>query len=229
MEGLCDRILWLDQGAVRMIGEPRRVIDAYREAVATAEGRLHQEAKDQPPADDGGEQEVLRWGSRQAEIVGLRLLVAGEERYHLRAGEPLAIELVVEAKEPLTDFVFGVALGTPRGVEVWGTNTDLAGYRPARLVGRTSVRVDLPALQLGAGEYVLDVAVHARDGAPYDYRRRALSFSVTSARPGVGFYQPTHTWQFAAGVSWEGEGNTRDEAPAGVEAGGTAPPPGATG
>jgi ABC-type polysaccharide/polyol phosphate transport system ATPase subunit len=206
MESLCDRVLWLDKGAVQRIGEPRRVIDAYREAVAAAEGRLHQAAKEQASdaASGAAAEEVLRWGSRQAEIVALRLLVGGEERYHLRSGEPVAIELEVEAREPLADFVFGVALATPRGVEVWGTNTDLAGYRPRLLRGRARVRVECPALQLGAGEYLLDVAVHARDGTPYDYRRQALSFSVTTGRPAVGVYHPTHAWRFAEGVAWEG-------------------------
>jgi ABC-type polysaccharide/polyol phosphate transport system ATPase subunit len=210
MESLCDRVAWLERGELRMTGEPRRVIDAYRQAVAEAEGRLHREAKEHaeeraqetPAAADEPVGEVLRWGSRQAEIVGLRLLVSGEERYHLRAGEAVAIELEVEAYEPLADFVFGVALATPRGVEVWGTNTDLAGYRPARLRGRTRVVVECPALHLGAGEYLLDVAVHARDGTPYDYRRKALAFSVTTARTGVGVYAPPHAWRFGEGVEW---------------------------
>ena len=42
--GLCDRVLWLDGGRQRMVGEPRRVIDAYRQAVAEAEGEAHREA-----------------------------------------------------------------------------------------------------------------------------------------------------------------------------------------
>ena len=224
MESVCDRVLWLEAGEARLVGEPRRVIDAYRAAVAEEEGRRHREEKDQAEArgegaagdgggaasagagTDGGEPEApLRWGSRQAEITAVRLLVAGEERYHLRSGEPVAIELEVEARERLDDFVFGVALATPRGVEVWGSNTDLAGFRPAELAGRARVRVELPELRLGPGEYLLDVAVHARDGAPYDYRRRALGFSVTAGREAVGVYLPRHTWRFADGVRWVDE------------------------
>jgi homopolymeric O-antigen transport system ATP-binding protein len=34
---ICDRVLWLEKGVVRDIGEPRRVIDAYRAAMR-AEG-----------------------------------------------------------------------------------------------------------------------------------------------------------------------------------------------
>ena len=223
MEGICDRVLWLDGGKARMVGEPRRVADAYREAVAKAEGRRHREEKEREDgaADgdgaggDAGDAAAnadgpRRWGSRQAEIVGVRLLVGGEERYHLKSGEAAAVELAVEAREPLDDFVFGVALATPRGVEVWGTNTDLEGWRAERLEGTAQVRVELPALQLAAGEYVLDVAVHARDGAPYDYRKGALSFSVTAPSAAIGVYRPPHQWRFDGGVRWERDRPTGD-------------------
>ena len=215
METLCDRVLWIEGGEARLVGEPRRVIDAYRAAVAEEEGRRHREEKEQAeerPAPAGAteaEEAPLRWGSRQAEITAVRLLVDGEERYHLRSGEPLAIELEVEAHEPLADFVFGVAVATPRGVEVWGTNTDLAGFRPGRLAGGTRVRLEVPEMRLGAGEYLLDVAVHARDGAPYDYRRRALGFSVTAGREAVGVYLPAHVWRFGEGVRWVEEEGPR--------------------
>jgi len=215
MEGICDRVLWLDGGKARLVGEPRRVADAYRGAVAAAEGRRHREEKERgdegaaagagEAADDGGDgagEAPRRWGSRQAEIVGVRLLVAGEERYHVKSGEAVTLELAVEARERLDDFVFGVALATPRGVEVWGTNTDLEGWRPERLAGAATVRVELPALQLAAGEYVLDVAVHARDGAPYDYRKGVLSLSVTAPSAAIGVYRPPHQWRFDGGVRW---------------------------
>jgi ABC-type polysaccharide/polyol phosphate transport system ATPase subunit len=209
MESLCDRLLWLDHGRARLLGEPRRVADAYRQAVAEAEGRRHHEEKEREATtaapetgDDTAALAHRRWGSRQAEIVGVRLLVAGEERYHVESGEAVVVELSVEAREPLDDFVFGVALATPRGVEVWGTNTDLEGYAPARLDGAARVRVECPALRLAAGEYVLDVAVHARDGAPYDYRKGALSLTVTAPDGAIGVYRPRHAWHFEGAVRW---------------------------
>jgi ABC-type multidrug transport system ATPase subunit len=216
METVCDRVLWLDHGQARMLGEPRRVADAYRQAVAEEEGRRHQDEKQRreemgavepgEAAGGAGSEAPRRWGSRQAEIVGVRLLVGGEERYHARSGEPVAVELAVEAREPLDDFVFGIALSTPRGDEVWGTNTDLEGFLPGRFEGTAQVTVDCPELLLAAGEYVLDVAVHARDGAPYDYRKGVLSLSVTAPSAAVGVYRPHHAWRFAGAVSWRAGG-----------------------
>lgn len=202
VEGLCDRVLWLDHGRQRFLGEPRRAIDAYRQDVAEQEGVSHRAAKEESRDQDGDEASGLRWGSRQAEIGSVRLLVGGEERYHLESGEPAVFEIQARAVEPLTDFVFGVAVQTPREVECWGTNTDLEGYAPALFDGEAVVRLACPALRLAPGEYVVDVAVHSRDGAPYDYRRRALSFTVTAKSRGVGVYFPEHSWEFAGRVRW---------------------------
>ena len=217
VEELCDRVLWLDGGRPRLLGSPRRVVDAYRQAVAESEGREHLEAVeasrrsgagDAPSGgverDAGGE--PLRWGSRRAEVAAARLLVGAAdgaaEGYHLQSGERAVFELEVVAHEPLRDFVFGVAVRTPRGVECWGTNTELAGYEGRRLEGSARVRLVCPELRLGPGEYLVDAAVHARDGTPYDYRRKIFAFTVTARERGVGVYFPEHRWEAEGGVDW---------------------------
>jgi len=197
---LCDRVLWLDRGQQRLTGDPRRVIDAYRQAVAEQEGAEHLAAA-RARQDEAGE--VLRWGSGQAEVTAVRLLGPdGGERYHLQSGDSAVFEIHARAARPLDDFVFGIAINTPRGFECWGTNTDLEGFVPQELAGEVVVRVTCPALRLAPGDYSVDVAVHARDGAPYDYQRRALGFTVTAPTGGVGVYFPEHRWEFTGGVSW---------------------------
>jgi ABC-type polysaccharide/polyol phosphate transport system ATPase subunit len=224
VEGICDRVLWLEGGRQRRVGEPRRVIDAYRQEVAEKEGEEHRAAKERreereeraaespegaSPANPGAvpAEAALRWGSGEAEIVAIRLLGAdGRERYHLASGEDAVFELKARAARPLEDFVFGIAISTPRGHEVWGTNTDIEGYVPARFEGETTVRIACPALRLAPGEYRVDVAVHTRDGAPFDYRKQALSFTVTARTGGIGVYFPEHRWEFAGGVEWDSTG-----------------------
>jgi ABC-type polysaccharide/polyol phosphate transport system ATPase subunit len=204
VEGVCDRVLWIENGRQRLVGEPRRVIDAYRQEVAAREGEEHLAAKEQREQGGGQVSEELRWGSREAEIGAIRLLAGGEERYHVETGEDVVFEIRARADRPLDDFVFGVAISTPRGFEVWGTNTDISGYVPGRFEGEATVRLACPALRLGPGEYVVDVAVHSKEGAPYDYQRRALSFTVTArmGTGGIGVYFPEHRWEVEGGVEW---------------------------
>jgi lipopolysaccharide transport system ATP-binding protein len=208
VEGVCDRVLWLDNGRQRLTGEPRRVIDAYRQEVAEREGEEHLAAKRQREEAGGEVPAELRWGSREAEIVAVRLLAGsagkdGEERYHVTTGEDIAFEIRARAAAPLDDFVFGVAVATPRELVVWGTNTDLEGYAAGRFEGEATVRLTAPALRLAPGEYVVDVAIHSKEGAPYDYLRRALAFTVTAAAGAAGVYSPEHRWEFSGGVEWK--------------------------
>ncbi len=156
-----------------------------------------------PGSSEPAPEPPRRWGSREAEIGAVRVLDGGgAERYHFASGEPVVFELDVQAHRPLADVVFGVGLFTPRGIEVWGTNTHLAGMASQQLSGRALSRLVCPALRLAPGEYLLDVAVHARDGYPYDYRRGVLAFTVTAAAGGVGVYFPEHRWEFEGGITW---------------------------
>src|SRR4029078_9823786 len=88
------------------------------------------------------------------------------------------------------DFVFGVGLFTADGVPVYGTNTHLEEFKPQRARGEGRVHLVLEDLRLVEGTYLVDVAVHKRDGTPYDYHRGLYSFRVKSRIKDVGVYRP---------------------------------------
>jgi lipopolysaccharide transport system ATP-binding protein len=190
----CRRALWLEHGRLAADGPSAEVVARYRERVAAEEGERRARA-----SGAGG-----RVGSGVATLELVRLLDRdGRPVGRLRTGEPFAIELVARAGEPLSDFVFGVEVATVAGATVFGTNTALEGFRPDRFAGDARVVLEVPALDLAPGLYALDAAVHARDGAPYDYRRDVLRFEVTADRPGGGVWSPPRRWTFSGGVRWK--------------------------
>jgi ABC-type polysaccharide/polyol phosphate transport system ATPase subunit len=227
VEELCDRALWLDRGEPQLLGRPRQVADAYRQKIAEVESeehrREHDEAEEAVRAPGPGREEneepevdenakVLRWGSGAVEIQSVRLLnQAGDEIYHVRSGDPVTFEIRASAAQPLDDFVFGIAVSTPRGVECWGTNTDLSDFDPVRFSGEGRVSLSCPELRLAPGEYLVDAASHSQDGAPYDYRRKVLTFTVTSRDRGVGLYFPEHEWKVSGGIEWREKAAEEEE------------------
>ena len=113
-----------------------------------------------------------RWGSHEIEIAAVRLLDdRGRERHVYVPGERLTIALAVTAPQPVTDFVFGVGVFTADGVSVYGTNTHLEDFVAARAQGAGEVGLHLDDLRLVEGTYLLDVAVHRKDGTPYPTQR----------------------------------------------------------
>jgi ABC-type polysaccharide/polyol phosphate transport system ATPase subunit len=247
VEELCDRVLYLDHGKVRALGDPRETLARYRMDVAAEEGaRLktgHEEDQaalraegteekrktfleggagkapagtaaaagvaPQPlstfkeiPPSPAPMQKPRRWGSGEVEITGCRMLDAsGAERYAFRSGESVTIEIAVTPRAPTSDFAFGIGIFTPEDVCVHGTNTEIDGFLPERLDGPAVARVTLAAIDLGTGTYLVDVAVHSRREAPYDYWRGACRFQVDAPDRSAGLWRPARRWSFGGSLT----------------------------
>jgi ABC-type polysaccharide/polyol phosphate transport system ATPase subunit len=210
----CDEALWLDRGRVRLQGDPKRVIDAYLLDVAVAEerqladaetvataavSRPSAEPRDEPP--DLSKAAEGRWGSREAEITHVELRRGDGAPAHLfPSGDTLDIRMHVRAHAPLQDVVFGVGIFNAEGVCCYGTNTLIEGVRPRELTGEAAVEFHIPSLDLVAGTYKVDVAVHRENGAPFDYHRQLYAFRVTAPTKDTGIYRPPHRWTFSGGI-----------------------------
>jgi ABC-type polysaccharide/polyol phosphate transport system ATPase subunit len=220
VERLCDEAVWLDAGRKRSEGDPKRVIDAYVSDVAKQEEQFlaSSDAKAQeaivvaaqveaapepiepPPADqmqDMSKAAPGRWGSRVVEIAEAGLLDAqGHAAHVFQSGDFVRVHLRVRAHQPVDDFVFGVGIFNAEGLCVYGTNTDIDEFEGKSLTGDSEVFLAFEALDLVEGTYKVDVAVHKRDGAPYDYHRQLYTFRVKSRTKDVGIYRPRHQWAF---------------------------------
>ncbi len=142
-----------------------------------------------------------RWGSREVEISEVQLLDAeGRPRQVYPSGARLTIRLRVKAPRPVADFVFGVGLFNAEGVCCYGTNTAIEEWVPEWFEGEGEVAFHIERLDLVEGTYRLDVAVHRRDGRPYDYHRLLYSFRVKSRVKDVGIFRPRHRWSFSPAV-----------------------------
>jgi ABC-type polysaccharide/polyol phosphate transport system ATPase subunit len=216
VETLCDEAVWLDVGRVQADGDPKRVVGAYLTAVEQSEEQLMasttakavHEAEAEIPAPEHPPDMFRategRWGSREVEITDVALVNgAGEPSFVFHSGDPLTIRLTVHAHQPTADFVFGVGLFSAEGVCCYGTNTDNEEMTSERLEGDAKVQFAIDRLDLVEGTYKVDVAVHKKDGFPYDYHRLLYTFRVKSRTHDVGIYRPPHRWEFSGEVRFK--------------------------
>ncbi len=200
VERICDEALWLKHGKVEMIGYPKRVVDAYLEYVGMKDEDKSQ-AQHQAEEKAAGENQEKRWGSRDIEVTGVKMFDRrGKEKYIFQADEPLSIEFDVTARHEQQDFVFGIGIFNGEGVSVYGTNTLLENYRSQAFSGKGHVRFTIPALGLVNGSYFLNIAVHKRDGFPFDYHHFQYTFKVTSSYHDVGIARVPHQWEFSSAI-----------------------------
>src|SRR5215467_12580976 len=230
VERFCDEALWLDTGRAMTHGDPKRVVGAYLTKVEEGEEQLlatetARAVHDANAAGHGGQDGAQlkdgeatlerpadptsnmfqategRWGSREVEITDVAFLDrSGQPSFVFHSGDPISVRVKLRAAHPVDDFVFGVGLFNADGVCCYGTNTYLEELNPQRLSGEAGATFSIDALDLVEGTYKLDVAVHKKDGYPYDYHRLLYTFRVKSRTHDVGIYRPHHRWQFSAGI-----------------------------
>ena len=222
VERFCDDAVWLDAGRKRAQGDPARVVGAYvtdverqEEAfLAATDARSRADAATAPVEKTDGPVDASdvaadmsraaegRWGSGGVQITDVSISDGEGRATHIfHSGERFSVHLHARAPKPITDFVFGVGIYNAEGLCVYGTNTEIEEHLPELLHGDAEIRFDVEALDLVEGTYKLDVAVHKRDGAPYDYHRLLYTFRVKSRLKDVGIYRPRHRWGFAGGVT----------------------------
>jgi ABC-type polysaccharide/polyol phosphate transport system ATPase subunit len=223
VERFCDEALWLDSGVARAHGDPKRVVGAYltkveeseeQELAATTARAVEAASPREPivveaPVQPAGPPADLfqategRWGSREVEITDVAFLDAqNQPTFVFHSGDSLSIRLRVRANHPTDDFVFGIGLFNVDGVCCYGTNTYLEEMNPEQLAGEAEATFAIDSLDLVEGTYKLDVAVHKRDGFPYDYHRLLYTFRVKSRSRDVGIYRPRHRWTFSPNVQF---------------------------
>jgi ABC-type polysaccharide/polyol phosphate transport system ATPase subunit len=191
----------------------RAAADAPHPADGVSPGPTHdggptgpQPAGDEPPLQNMFEATEGRWGSREIEITEVTLLNRqGTPTFVFHSGEPMSVRVTVNAHAPITDFVFGIGLFNADGVCCYGTNTYLEEMTPVSIEGSVQATFEVERLDLVEGTYKLDVAVHKRDGFPYDYHRLLYTFRVKSRTHDAGIYRPPHRWTFAGAVSFSSE------------------------
>lgn len=198
VERWCDEAIWLHQGEVKDRGNPRRVIDAYRQFIEKGEEQQILEVEENRTvveSENIGTPELARWGSREVEISSVKVLDAAlAEKRVFHPDDGISIEISYRFNTAQPDVVFGVGINRVDGLQVFGTNTSIDRVSLGALGDEGVIRCDLRRLGLLDGAYTIDVAAHREDGYPFDYQQAVIQFSIRSENKVVGVVSPERAW-----------------------------------
>jgi ABC-type polysaccharide/polyol phosphate transport system ATPase subunit len=185
------RVLWLDQGVVRMIGEPSTVVNSFLEHLTK---------------EIGGDDESVGPGSRrdigkQISIVDVTL--ADEFEYpqiRFDRGDAVLIDVTYSAAKAMPGAVFLISIQDVQGYPLGGVSTDPDSMKITAAVDRGVVRLRLDPLILNKGVYTL--SIHIMDPVTkryYDIKRRAARLLVdghrAASREASGHVYYPHQWE----------------------------------
>ncbi len=135
MRRLCDRVVWVDGGAIRMVGAAHEVVSAYESAMSSG---------------DRQQSATIAKGEVAAEFKGWEIEGAEpDSRHKLESFGPVTIKFALQVNSPIRHGHHGIALYNHNREIVWGSAVD--GLKLE--VGHHELRHAFPMLPLRPGTY----------------------------------------------------------------------------
>lgn len=202
LAALCDRAILIDKGRVLEDGDPNAVGKVYHEllfgppkpaidelSIVAAKDEVIAESTEEDVriaetaiSDELSMPQEHRYGDCRAVIAGTLILdETGNAVSQLRVGHSYRFRYVVDANADVDDYVLGLLIRTPRGVEVMGTDTrhwETPGF-PKVLESGRRYYFDIKFVNnFGSGVFFLTATIAKTDTTKMDARFDQLMFQV---------------------------------------------------
>lgn len=180
IQTICDKAILLQDGQVKMQGNPVDILDYYNALMAERE---HQTVQ-QKVLEDGRISTIS--GSGEARVETLRLLDShGLPVEAVQVGDTVTLEVGVRIHEPLPRLVLGFMIKDRFGQAIYGINTHrleqaIEHPTPGELI---LYRFEFPA-RIGKGSYSVSLSLSREDShisQNYEWRDNALLFHMYNA------------------------------------------------
>ena len=206
---LCERVLLLDDGRLKLGGDPAQVVSAYlSEGVETSGAWLRSE---RDPQDDG----------REAVVRSVRIRSSdGQPTAVLQFDEPFQVQIRYDIRESVRDLAVVCGVYGPQGIlwQSWDSDsTDLRGR--TRTPGTYASICSVPAGFLRPGRYQLYICIMIPGVRIIDLQQRIVAFDVSY----VGYpFNANRAGALTPRLNWEvvrdGQKGVESAAPLGEEA-----------
>lgn len=179
VQGLCDRAVLIERGAIIKDGPPGDVMDYYNALIAEKENS----GVEVRTLEDGKSQTISGTGEARITEVGL-YNQQGQPIEYVRVDEEVELRASVTIHQPLPSLVFGFMIKDRLGQVVFGTNT----WHSEQVVNNAKAgevidyHISIPA-NIGPGSYSVSLSVHANDShvsANYHWWDHAVVFDVVN-------------------------------------------------
>lgn len=194
----CDRVVLLNQGIKLGEGEPKKMIDIYKQVLVgqyaipeSDNGSLLDDEEIRRAA--AGNPDLLEYGSKKAVITEYYITDdKGTRTPAILKGSTFTIHMKVRMEEDLQAPIFAFTIKNVRGTEITGTNTmfEKAFLEPVK-AGEEKEVTFTQNMNLQGGDYLLSLGVTGYENDDFTVYHRlydVLNLTVISDKDTVGFY-----------------------------------------
>ncbi len=193
LQNICERLIWIHLGEVKMSGDPRKVLAAYTEFMR----RQNVEKMINQSLDQDG----MRWGSGEIKYKSVRLKNSeGEYTNILKSNEAVEVEMEWEATAEIDNPQFGLSIYRQGDqIQLNSPNTFGAGVDLGLVSGGGRMSYHIENLPLLPGAYYINVSIYDKQGVhAFDFVDQCLKFEITfTEKPeNYGFLSLPAHWEF---------------------------------
>ena len=193
----CDRVVLLNKGVKLGEGNPKEMIDIYKQVLV---GQYEEDRKEARKANSGREAsevsdnpELLEYGSKKAEITECYLTDdKGRNTTAIIKGSEFTIHMKVKFAERVQAPIFAFTIKNVKGTEITGTNTMFEkAFMESVDKGVCKEVTFTQRMDLQGGDYLLSLGLTGYEGSDFTVYHRlydAVNISVISDKDTVGFY-----------------------------------------
>lgn len=181
IQSISDRILFLEEGRMAGLGDPHEVVGRYRASARARQAGGHER----------------EWGTGEARIADVVFEdEAGRKTDTFSSGGLLRCRIRFQSQIRIEDPVFGFALADANARLVFGSNTQIEGFRIPAIEGEGEVVLILRDLPMGTGNYLFSFSLHSADHRTNYHRLdHCFSISVLSSSRFEGVCRIPCQWQ----------------------------------
>lgn len=164
VERFCDRALVLHDS---------KIVGIYKPAKA----KLIYEQLNRKPSDSHDDEFKVdqRWGTKAAEFKSVTVNHSNHVSSTIKQGQPVVIDIELKSDIP-KKVIIGLAIYDESGLVMAGPNSEKNNFLTTDKISYT-----IPSLPLNPGNYLLRVALYAKDHTEeYDHIEEAASFEVVA-------------------------------------------------
>ena len=184
VQQLCNTVVWLEKGRVKMVGDANDVIASY---TGNTYGNFAQ-------VDAGSK---TRWGTGDAQVTQVSLVDAAEQPLDtIASGGEIRVAIELNSHVRLESPVVHVKLETMTGELVWATSTQRGTATLRVLDGPARALLHMPNVPLAEGTYYVSVVItDATGGTEYDHCQHWAKLHVSGGQANDGgIVSMSSTW-----------------------------------
>ena len=200
IEEICERSIWVRDGHIQQIGEPKEIHKAY--LTAMEEERREQAANERKQLLEAEEEQAKRlaWekrhGSWDVKIGDVKLVDKnGVESSKIYTGESMILEIPYVVNTPINDIEVKLDFYRIDSLLVYRTSSVLSGVGRLNFDKDNKLSITFDNVPFVTSEYYVNIALETKDGDEVDVYKEAVKFIVESAKGEGGVASMNNSWK----------------------------------